>query len=32
MKATHKYFWSVVYDRTKNNCDVKKRSGLRYEI
>jgi hypothetical protein len=21
MKPNHKYFWSVVYDRTKNNCD-----------
>ena len=21
MKSNHKYYWSIVYDRTKNNCD-----------
>ena len=21
MKSKNKYFWSTVYDRTKNNCD-----------
>jgi hypothetical protein len=21
MKNNNKYFWGVVYDRTKNNCD-----------